>query len=314
VNREVETFHGVHWEPNHNKIAIHTLSKRENKDGKKDYTLNPTRNGIDIYEIRKDNQIGNVVKKIGFMSSEKICDFFWSGAGDVFSIVETDIGVKKFLSFYFIKQEKDESVEKKPLIEATPTRRGRAIIKATDTLKSSEEVYSFTKTARYEVQDKKYVGNWDASGRYFAIVGKRTSALDRMPKNIRIYHMLGTPLKFIEQVEKLACFNWRPRPPTMLKQKDLKKLKTDHKQKYQKQFKDEELQEKLKQGNVAKAAKKSIRDDFLNKFFIPLRNDYEEEMDKHMDLFSIKDADMTDTLVEYEVIYSLGEVKSTIRK
>jgi len=28
INREVRTFHSVIWEPNHNKIAIHTLSKK----------------------------------------------------------------------------------------------------------------------------------------------------------------------------------------------------------------------------------------------------------------------------------------------
>lgn len=28
VNREVRTFHSVIWEPNHAKLAVHTLSKK----------------------------------------------------------------------------------------------------------------------------------------------------------------------------------------------------------------------------------------------------------------------------------------------
>jgi len=51
INREVIEFHGCHWEPNHSKLALHILSKRQVDAGKRDYTLDPQRNGIDIYEM-----------------------------------------------------------------------------------------------------------------------------------------------------------------------------------------------------------------------------------------------------------------------
>jgi hypothetical protein len=54
INREVLKFHGIIWEPNHSKLAIHTESKRILEAGKKDYTVDARRNGIDIYEIYQD--------------------------------------------------------------------------------------------------------------------------------------------------------------------------------------------------------------------------------------------------------------------
>jgi hypothetical protein len=54
VNREVFEFIGVYWEPNHFKLAIHTLAKREVEFGKRDYSVDAKRMGIDIYEMHKD--------------------------------------------------------------------------------------------------------------------------------------------------------------------------------------------------------------------------------------------------------------------
>jgi hypothetical protein len=39
INREVLKFHSVIWEPMNNKMAVHTLAKRQVEAGKKDYTL-----------------------------------------------------------------------------------------------------------------------------------------------------------------------------------------------------------------------------------------------------------------------------------
>jgi hypothetical protein len=72
VNRDVLTFYGAIWEPNHSKLAIHTLSKRAVEAGKKDYTLDAKREGVDIYEMIDDPIKGFVVKTIGFLTSEKV--------------------------------------------------------------------------------------------------------------------------------------------------------------------------------------------------------------------------------------------------
>ena len=49
INREVIKFNSVHWEPFGTKLAVHTLAKRSIESGKKDYTLDAQRNGVDIY-------------------------------------------------------------------------------------------------------------------------------------------------------------------------------------------------------------------------------------------------------------------------
>lgn len=69
--------------------------------GKKDYTLDAQRSGIDIYEMYTDPLKGFMVKTIGFLISEKVVDFGWSGAGDIFHIFENE-GSKISLSLYMI--------------------------------------------------------------------------------------------------------------------------------------------------------------------------------------------------------------------
>jgi hypothetical protein len=108
INREVSTFHGIHWEPNHAKIAVHTLSKRIVEAGKKDYTLDAQRNGVDIYEMVDDPIKGFVTKTIGFMTSEKVVGFRWSGAGNIFNIFESE-GSKHSISFYMISVEEAQA-------------------------------------------------------------------------------------------------------------------------------------------------------------------------------------------------------------
>ena len=92
------------WEPFHNKLAIHTLAKRQIEAGKKDYTLDAQRNGVDIYEMLDDPIKGFVTKTIGFLASEKVVGFQWSGAGDIFNVFENE-GGKNSISFYMISIE-----------------------------------------------------------------------------------------------------------------------------------------------------------------------------------------------------------------
>jgi hypothetical protein len=101
INREVLEFHDCHWEPNFCKLAVHTLSKRQLEAGKRDYTLDATRNGIDVYEMIEDPLKGFIFKTIGFHMSERISGFNWSGTGDIFNTFETE-GSKTSVNFYMI--------------------------------------------------------------------------------------------------------------------------------------------------------------------------------------------------------------------
>jgi len=117
INREVLKFHGIHWEPYHSKMAVHTLAKRIVEAGKKDYTLDAQRNGIDIYEMIEDPIKGFVTKTIGFMPSEKITGFRWSGAGNIFNVFESE-GSKSSIQFYMISVEENQAlVHEKAIVQ-----------------------------------------------------------------------------------------------------------------------------------------------------------------------------------------------------
>ena len=81
MNREVLEFYGVIWEPNFNKLAVHTNSKRQLEAGKKDYSLESRRRGVDIYEMVDDPLKGFIVKNIGSLISEKVVGLNWAGSG-----------------------------------------------------------------------------------------------------------------------------------------------------------------------------------------------------------------------------------------
>jgi hypothetical protein len=54
IKRDVLEFTGIYWEPMNRKLAIHTLAKKETIQGKIEYTSEPKRNGVDIYELSTD--------------------------------------------------------------------------------------------------------------------------------------------------------------------------------------------------------------------------------------------------------------------
>ena len=74
----------------------------------------------------------------------------------------------------------------------------------------------------------------------------------------------------------------------------LTKLKKDYKKKYDVLFKNEEASEKKVQSDILKDKRKDIREDFLNNFFIPMRQSYEKDINKYKALFPIKDTDMSE--------------------
>jgi len=56
-----------------------------------------------------------------------------------------------------------------------------------------------------------------------------------------------------------------------LKPAEITKLKKEYKTKYAKKFKEEEITDKKEVTEVVRHAKKKIRDEFLESFFLPLR-------------------------------------------
>ncbi len=107
VNRDVIEFHAVVWEPHHNKMAIHTRSKRQVEAGKKEYTLDAQRNGVDFYEMIDDPIKGFITKTIGFLPSEKVTKVSFSGTGDIFNVFELE-GSRLSVSFYIITKEQQQ--------------------------------------------------------------------------------------------------------------------------------------------------------------------------------------------------------------
>lgn len=114
IKREVLEFRGVYWEPQHRKLAIHTLAKKETVAGKIEYTTDPKRNGVDVYECSNDPQSGFVVKLIGFHPADKVQGMAWSPCGDIFALQERDgpsTAAKTVWSFYFIEQQAEQAAE-----------------------------------------------------------------------------------------------------------------------------------------------------------------------------------------------------------
>lgn len=138
-------------------------------------------------------------------------------------------------------------------------------------LESAEERYEFKKTARHDITESKFDDSWDETGRYLAIFGTKRSPIDKSDKTLKIFNIFGELLMQYEKLQMLTQFKWRPRPKNILSTKEQAKLKQDFKTKYGKTFKDEEKTEKKKIGNVVKEEKQKVREEFLNKFFLPLR-------------------------------------------
>ena len=122
VKRDVIEFTGIYWEPHNRKVAIHTLCKKEAIPGKMEYSRDPRRHGVDIYEMINDKQLGFVVKLIGYHPAEKVLNLVWSTAGDIFVVLERDgpsTASKNVWSFYFIEKLQEvaaEADEIKPII------------------------------------------------------------------------------------------------------------------------------------------------------------------------------------------------------
>ena len=195
INREVYEFHNIYWEPNHYKIAIHTLAKQEVEGRRAAFAASDAKRcGVDIYEVNKDPQTGFEVKLIGYHPSEKVADFRWSPAGDVFAVCEKDglgSSSKILWSFYLIVMSETTEMSggaggpKKEGIKATKL---ASYMSNTNSMQAADFKYEFRKTARNEVSDGKNEVEWDHFGRYMCVYGvKKPGPYDREKRSLRIF-------------------------------------------------------------------------------------------------------------------------------
>lgn len=108
INREVSKFHNIIFEPNQGKIAIHTTFRKVLKAGEKQFSNDPNRLGIDIYQIKTDPLLGLKISTIGLMGSEKIKEFYFSCVGNVLCTVESEGTTRNSLNFYMISRISNE--------------------------------------------------------------------------------------------------------------------------------------------------------------------------------------------------------------
>jgi hypothetical protein len=98
-----------------------------------------------------------------------------------------------------------------------------------------------------------------------------------------------------------------------LSAKEQAKLRTDYRQMYGKQYKEEEKAEKAAVQEEVRLKKKAIRDEFLNSFYLPLRRKYEADLDKYIKLWPLKDSDMTEKEEVVTHVYNYGDLIETKR-
>jgi hypothetical protein len=305
VEREVNQFLGVIFEPHHAKVAIHTKSKKILEAGQKQFSNDPYMTGVDVYQLKTDTTLGFTVKTVGRMSHEKMVEFYFAGSGNLLCTIEQETLTRCTLNFYMIRKISNEG--KTTSATQQGNKRTDKLIKDKH-LAAVEDTYEFIKIQRHEIKEKKWYCKWDQNGRYFIMQGRKTLNLDKSPKSIKFFNMFGELLEVYHDIIGLDQTHFRPRPTDILSADKIKKLKKDYKKLYENMFKEEEQSEKKTQTALVNDQRKQIRDDFLNNFFIPLRKEYESNIGKYKALFPIKDADMATETVRVENIYQYGEV------
>ena len=71
IEREVEEFRTLSWEPNGSKLAVLTKSKKVLEAGQKNFSNDPYRNGVDVFSAKIDSTAGLTIKNVGAMASDK---------------------------------------------------------------------------------------------------------------------------------------------------------------------------------------------------------------------------------------------------
>ena len=201
------------------------------------------------------------------MAGEKIQEVFWSGAGNILCTIDADGLHKNSLNFFMIQKNANEP----------QSAGGKQPEKG---LHAVQDTYEFRKLAKWDVKDRAWVGKWDQHGRYFCLHGRKPTQFDKQPKTLRFFNMFGELVDMMEDIKDMSQVQFRPRPNDLLKPEKIKQLKKDYKKKYEKIFKEEESAEQKVQKDIVSEKRRIIREDFLNNFFIPLRQKYETKMHK----------------------------------
>ena len=93
----------------------------------------------------------------------------------------------------------------------------------------------------------------------------------------------------------------------------MKQLKKDYKKKYGPIVDQEQAEEKKTQNDLIKDKRKVIRDNFLENFFIPLREEYEEDIDKYKALFPIKESEIEQKPIEQVNVFTYLEEQGSTK-
>ena len=105
LRRDIINFMNLFWEPNGRMIAVLTLSKKESTSG---INMDAKRQGVDIFQVEHDKLKGFICNEIGAHPSERVTDFSWSPAGDIFCTCEKDgayVTAKSVWNWYFIEKQ-----------------------------------------------------------------------------------------------------------------------------------------------------------------------------------------------------------------
>lgn len=233
---------------------------------------------------------------------------YFSGSGNLLCTVDLDF-TKQHLIFYMItkvsNEGKTEVIERK-IIDKRNKLTENVRDKAKN-LTAIEDTYEFSKIARHEVRERRYLAFWDHTGRYFMIQGIRLQGFDKSAKSVNFYNIHGELVDKIENVPQLDKVLFRPRTEDILNANQVKQLKKDYKKKYGPMVDKEQAQEKKAQNDIIKDKRKKIRDDFLENFFIPLRKEYEEDIDEYKALWPLKESDFAEKKEETFNIFQYME-------
>jgi hypothetical protein len=151
INREVTKFHNVVFEPHQGKIAIHTTFRKVLEAGQKQFSNDPNRLGVDVYQIKTDPLLGLKITTVGLISSDKIKEFYFSCVGNVFATIESEGASRNSLNFYMISRISREGETTQA--EQQLHKKGARLVTEKH-LAAVDDTFEFRKTARHEVTDR----------------------------------------------------------------------------------------------------------------------------------------------------------------
>jgi len=237
----------------------------------------------------------------------------WSPSGDIFALSEKETSSisKQTWTTYMITSYTETRQGVNPQQMYTKWKGKMMKVQQTNQAVSHEvEVFEFKKTARHESNDAKTTVVWDDFGKAFVIHGEKATVgpFDKEKRSIRFFTMYGEPLLTIDRLPEMNHFSFRPRPNNLLNKNQTVTLKKTYRKTYKKTFKEEEKSEKATANETMRTSKKKIRDEFLNDFYIPNRKAYDDNIDKFIAIWPIKDDDLTPEPVAVNHIFHYGEV------